>query len=246
MSNYISNYVLPMVNTPSLIPSSSDMFVKNADDLKNVELCEFLQGMDNEEQRIQILSSEEIATEEERNEYETRIQVGERVIHQIGADILGGIGGAVFGNIFLGPVGSIIGAGSMLGIFNKAVTNRKTARECGMKMGMPRLERLSDKIEQIKDKTLNPDSSTDLKQLNIAEKYLEKNFKYYSNLNAKAVPYVEWGMNGENNSKITTYFDKNGKAYNNGKFTSHTTREIGNTIYHKYETTHFNDGYPKK
>jgi hypothetical protein len=220
------------------------MFVKNSDELKNVELCGFLQEMDDEEKRIQNLLPTEIVTQEENDEMKTSTRVMEKVVYKIGYISAGVLFGSIYGGIFYGVRGAI-GTGVFGGFMgNKLATNVASAKDCGMQIGNARLERLSNKIKNIEER-LKLNSSADRKQLNLAKIYLIEKFKYYYDLNTKARPYYEWGFNAENDSKITTYFGKNGDAYHNGKLTTHTTQLIGNTVLHKYETTQFKDGYPK-
>ena len=238
----LSNYILSCVNTPSIIPASRDMYVKNAPELKDVKLCDFLQEMDDEERRIGTLSEEDIVTREERDEWRTRLQLGERLMHQIGSNILGGSICAFAAGGF-GPMGVIIAGGCGAALSNKAVTNYMTAKEKAMRLHEPRLNRITDKIKAIKNKMLNLDESADLNQLNIAKNYLKGKFKYYSEAARKAPSDVYYGDTYGNAVHVS--FDKYGRTYHNGKFESRTEQVIGDTVFVARRTTHYNDGHPK-
>ncbi|WP_068469946.1 hypothetical protein [Candidatus Protochlamydia phocaeensis] len=215
---------------PCLIPLNHEMYVKNSSRLKNVQLCEFLQEMDNQERAIQNKPAEELLTDEEKGEAMCRREIIDRSIGQIIADPIAGFGGGLLG-LALGPIGVLTFGGLSTVLSHSIALNSSAKKHSGMDAGRPRINRLVQKIERIREKKMNLDHTTDQNQLNIAEDYLRRKVDRYNFLK-NITP------TGGGSSTTYAHYDKDGNYHIQGAVNVINEQRIdyGNHIQTTYTT----------
>ncbi len=214
------------------------MLVKASPELQQAKLCPFLKQMDEEELRVQHLSKEALKTQEEREEFETRLRLEERSICQVGVNSAAGIGGGLLGGVTFGPIGAVIVGGICAWLSNATATTILTTRECGMDAEKPRLNRLNQKIEKIKKEKLNPSPSSDVKQLDLAEKYLQATMDRYARYR-KTKPSSLYGSGPHGNVSLS--FDRNGKPHANGTWKNQSVRQVNGQTFYEEHIHHLSD-----
>lgn len=174
---------------PCLIPSDDEMFVKNADGLKNVPLCPFLRDMDEQEHVIQTIYEGDLprATQEQREDFECCNKRFDRRIRQIVVD---SSAGAILSGLALaaaaGPI-LVLGCG-VLGVVavHMRVLDWVAREHGGIDAGRPRINRLARKIENIIEKQQHLDHTADADQLNKSRDHFQKKVDRYNLLYAEA------------------------------------------------------------
>ncbi|CUI15727.1 putative membrane protein [Candidatus Protochlamydia naegleriophila] len=222
---------------PCLIPLAHEMYVKNSDELKNVQLCSFLQEMDNQERTLQDKPTNARITLEELAEEKCRVEIINRSICQILFDPVGGGFGAIFGGLMGGPIGAAL-MGGIVGLgAHMFVLENRARRHSAMDAGRPRINRMISKIEKIKEKKLNLDHTIDPNQLNIAEDYLQRKVDRYNFLKSTT---LTGSYNSSSLGFTHTYYDRDGNYHISGTIQTHHPYRVANGTVYETRTHHFN------